>query len=184
MYPDGGTQVKVTGGPVASLFEGRSRPGHFDGVLTVVAKLLMIAQPDVVTFGQKDAQQLYLVQRMVHDLNIPTTIEVIPTVREPDGLAMSSRNRYLGPADRKAARALSQALEAASSAGDRGIDAVLAAAQGSLADRDLITLDYLKVVNPRTFLPVDDAYRGPARVLVAAQVGPARLIDNDEIYLN
>ncbi len=184
MYPDGGTQVKVTGGPVASLFEGRSRPGHFDGVLTVVAKLLMIAQPDVVTFGQKDAQQLFLVQRMVRDLNIPTAIEVIPTVREPDGLAMSSRNRYLGPADRKAAQALSQALEAAASAGDRGIDAVLAAAQGSLADRDLITLDYLKVVDPRTFLPVDDAHRGPARVLVAAQVGPARLIDNDEIYLN
>jgi pantoate--beta-alanine ligase len=184
MYPDGGTQVKVTGGPVASLFEGRSRPGHFDGVLTVVAKLLQIVQPDVVTFGQKDAQQLFLVQRMVKDLDIPVSVEVIETVREDDGLALSSRNRYLGPNERKAARTLSRALEAAQSAGDRGIDSVLAAAQSVLMDEKLVTLDYLKVVDPKTFLPVDDGYRGPARVLIAAQVGPARLIDNDSIYLN
>jgi pantoate--beta-alanine ligase len=184
MYPDGGTQVKVTGGPVASLFEGRSRPGHFDGVLTVVAKLLQIVQPNVVTFGQKDAQQLFLVQRMVRDLNIPVRVEVIETVREDDGVAMSSRNRYLGPNERRAARALSRALEAAQSAGDRGIDSVLAAAQAVLMDEKLVTLDYLKVVHPTTFLPVDDGYRGPARVLIAAQVGPARLIDNDAIYLN
>jgi pantoate--beta-alanine ligase len=184
MYPDGGTQVKVTGGQVAALYEGRSRPGHFDGVLTVVAKLLLIARPDVATFGQKDAQQLFLVQRMVRDLDIPVLIEVIETVREPDGLAMSSRNRYLSPGERKAALALSRAIEAAQSSGDRGIDAVLAAAQSVLMDSELVTLDYLKVVDPRTFLPVDDAYRGPARVLIAAQVGPARLIDNDSLYLN
>ena len=184
MYPDGGTQVKVTGGQVASLFEGRSRPGHFDGVLTVVAKLLQIVQPDVVTFGQKDAQQLFLVQRMVKDLDIPVAVEVIETVREDDGLALSSRNRYLGPNERKAARSLSRALEAAQSAGDRGIDSVLAAAQSVLMDEKLVTLDYLKVVDPKTFLPVDDGYRGSARVLIAAQVGPARLIDNDSLYLN
>jgi pantoate--beta-alanine ligase len=184
MYPDGGTQVKVTGGQVATLFEGRSRPGHFDGVLTVVAKLLQIVQPDLATFGQKDAQQLFLVKRMVRDLNIPVAIEVIDTVREDDGLALSSRNRYLGPNERRAARALSRALEAAQSAGDRGIDSVLAAAQSVLMDEKLVTLDYLKVVDPKTFLPVDDGYRGPARVLIAAQVGPARLIDNDAIYLN
>jgi pantoate--beta-alanine ligase len=184
MYPDGGTQVKVTGGQVASLFEGRSRPGHFDGVLTVVTKLLHIVQPDVVTFGQKDAQQLFLVQRMVKDLDLPVRVEVIETVREADGLALSSRNRYLGPADRKAARALSRAIEAAQSAGDRGIDAVLAAAQSVLMDEELVKLDYLKVVDPKTFLPVDDGYRGAARVLIAAQVGPARLIDNDSLYLN
>lgn len=184
MYPDGGTQVKVTGGPVASMFEGRSRPGHFDGVLTVVAKLLQIVQPDVVTFGQKDAQQLFLVQRMVRDLDIPVRIEVIETVREDDGLALSSRNRYLSPGERKAATALSRALEAAQSAGDRGIDSVLAAAQSVLMDEELVTLDYLKVVNPATFLPVDDGYRGPARAIIAAQVGPARLIDNDSLYLN
>jgi pantoate--beta-alanine ligase len=184
MYPDGGTQVKVTGGPVASLLEGRSRPGHFDGVLTVVAKLLQIVQPNVVTFGQKDAQQLFLVQRMVRDLNIPVNVEVIETVREADGVAMSSRNRYLGPNERKAAQALSRAIEAAQSASDRGIDTVLAAAQSVLMDEKLVTLDYLKVVDPKTFLPVDDGYRGPARVLIAAKVGPARLIDNDSLYLN
>ncbi|WP_309711594.1 pantoate--beta-alanine ligase [Pseudolysinimonas sp.] len=184
MYPDGGTQVKVTGGQVASLLEGRSRPGHFDGVLTVVAKLLQIVQPNVVTFGQKDAQQLFLVQRMVRDLNIAVEVEVIETVREADGVAMSSRNRYLGPNERKAARALSRALEAAQSASDRGIDTVLAAAQSVLMDEKLVTLDYLKVVNPKTFLPVDDSHRGLARVLIAAQVGPARLIDNDSLYLN
>lgn len=184
MYPDGGTQVKVTGGQVATLFEGRSRPGHFDGVLTVVAKLLQIVQPDLATFGQKDAQQLFLVKRMVRDLNIPVAIEVIDTVREDDGLALSSRNRYLGPNERWAARALSRALEAAQSAGDRGIDSVLAAAQSVLMDEKLVTLDYLKVVDPKTFLPVDDGYKGPARVLIAAQVGPARLIDNDSLYLN
>ncbi len=184
MYPDGGTQVKVTGGQVATLFEGRSRPGHFDGVLTVVAKLLQIVQPDLATFGQKDAQQLFLVKRMVRDLNIPVAIEVIDTVREDDGLALSSRNRYLGPNERRAARALSRALEAAQSAGDRGIDSVLAAAQSVLMDEKLVTLDYLKVVDPKTFLPVDDGYKGPARVLIAAQVGPARLIDNDSLYLN
>jgi pantoate--beta-alanine ligase len=184
MYPDGGTQVKVTGGPVASLFEGRSRPGHFDGVLTVVAKLLQIVRPKVVTFGQKDAQQLFLVQRMVRDLNFDVAVEVIETVREADGVAMSSRNRYLGPNERMAARALSRAIEAAQSASDRGIDTVLAAAQSVLMDEKLVTLDYLKVVDPKTFLPVDDGYRGPARVLIAAKVGPARLIDNDSLYLN
>jgi pantoate--beta-alanine ligase len=176
--------VKVTGGPVAAMFEGRARPGHFDGVLTVVAKLLQIVQPDVVTFGQKDAQQLFLVQRMVRDLDIPVRIEVVETVREDDGLALSSRNRYLGPGERKAARALSRALEAAQSAADRGIDTVLAAAQSVLMDEELVTLDYLKVVNPQTFLPVDDGYRGPARAIIAAQVGPARLIDNESLYLN
>jgi pantoate--beta-alanine ligase len=184
MYPDGGAQVKVTGGKVAELFEGRSRPGHFDGVLTVVAKLLGIVRPQHVVFGQKDAQQVFLVQRMVHDLDIPTRVDVVETVRATDGLALSSRNRYLDGSARAAALALSRALEAAASSADRGIDAVLAAAQSVLMDEDLVKLDYLKVVNPTTFLPVDDDYRGPARVLIAAKVGETRLIDNDSLYLN
>lgn len=184
MYPDGGTQVKVTGGKVAELYEGRSRPGHFDGVLTVVAKLLGIVQPTHVVFGQKDAQQVFLVQRMVLDLDIPTRVDVVETVRAADGLALSSRNRYLDGHARAAALALSRALEAAASSADRGIDAVLAAAQSVLMDEDLVKLDYLKVVNPKTFQPVDDDYRGPARVLIAATVGETRLIDNDSIYLN
>jgi pantoate--beta-alanine ligase len=184
MYPDGDTEITVTGGEVATLFEGRSRPGHFDGVLTVVAKLLGIARPDHVIFGQKDAQQVFLVQRMVADLNFATRVEVVETVRADDGLALSSRNRYLNPDERRAATALSRALEAAASAADRGIDAVLAAAQSVFMDERLVKLEYLKVVNPRTFLPVDDGYRGPARVLIAARVGSARLIDNDALYLN
>ena len=184
MYPDGATAPRVTGGSVAGMFEGRSRPGHFDGVLTVVAKLLGIVRPAVAVFGQKDAQQLFLVQRMVADLNIATRIVAVETVRADDGLALSSRNRFLNGEERHAAKALSRALEAASSAGDRGIDAVLAASQSVLMDEDLVKLDYLKVVDPATFLPVDDNFRGPARVLIAAQVGSTRLIDNDAIYLN
>ncbi len=184
MYPDGATATRVTGGSVAGMFEGRSRPGHFDGVLTVVAKLLGIVRPAVAVFGQKDAQQLFLVQRMVADLNIATRIVAVETVRADDGLALSSRNRFLNGEERHAAKELSRALEAASSAGDRGIDAVLAASQSVLMDEDLVKLDYLKVVDPATFLPVDDNFRGPARVLIAAQVGSTRLIDNDAIYLN
>ena len=184
MYPHGAAQVKVTGGEVAGLFEGRTRPGHFEGVLTVVSKLLNIARPDVVVFGQKDAQQVFLVRQLVDDLNVPTKVEIVDTVRADDGLALSSRNRYLNAAERRAAVAISRALEASASAADRGIDAVLAAAQSVFMDERLVKLDYLKVVNPKTFLPVDDGYRGQARVLIAAQVGSARLIDNDAIYLN
>jgi len=183
MYPDGPTETKVTAGKVGTLFEGASRPGHFDGVLTVVAKLLDIVAPDIATFGQKDAQQLFLVRRMVADLNLPVRIEAIETVREDDGLALSSRNRFLDARERRAARTLSTALDAASSAADGGLDAALAAAQGALMGESLVALDYLKFVNPKTFLPVDDGYRGPAIAIVAAKLGDTRLIDNETVYL-
>ena len=183
MYPDGEPEVRVSAGNIGTLYEGRSRPGHFDGVLTVVAKLLLIVTPDVVTFGQKDAQQLYLVRRMVRDLNIPVRVEAIEIVRESDGLALSSRNRYLDAKERHASRVLSAALEAAASSADRGIDAVVAAAQSTLMGEPLVALDYLKIVSPDTFLPVDDGYRGSALVLVAARVGTTRLIDNERIAL-
>lgn len=183
MYPTGPVETTVSAGAVGSLFEGRSRVGHFDGVLTVVAKLLHLVCPASVVFGQKDAQQVFLVQRMVRDLNFPSTVEVVETVREDSGLALSSRNRFLDAREHRAARALSQALEAASSAADRGIDAVIAAAQSVLMGENLVALDYLAVVNPATFLPVDDDYRGPARVLIAARVGSTRLIDNERIQL-
>jgi pantoate--beta-alanine ligase len=183
MYPGGKPEVTVAAGRIGELYEGRSRPGHFDGVLTVVAKLLLIVEPQFVTFGQKDAQQLFLVRRMVRDLNIPVQLEVIDIVREDDGLALSSRNRYLDAKERRAAHALSAALEAAASSADRGIDAVIAAAQGTLMGEPLVELDYLTVVNPDTFLGVDDDYRGPALVLVAARVGTTRLIDNERILL-
>ena len=178
MYPDGRTQITVRAGDVGGTFEGKSRPGHFDGVLTVVAKLFGIVAPDVATFGQKDAQQLFLIKRMVVDLDFAVRIETIDTVREPDGLAMSSRNRFLSPAERRAARVLSNALEACASASERGIDAALAAAQGTLVGEELLDLDYFAVVHPRTFRPVDDDYRGPAIAIVAGRFGATRLIDN------
>ena len=183
MYPTGPTGVTVHAGDVGNTFEGKSRAGHFDGVLTVVAKLLGIVTPDIVTFGQKDAQQLFLVKRMVTDLNVATRVETIETVREPDGLAMSSRNRFLAPGERRAALALSAALEAAASASDRGIDSALAAAQGALAGTHSVELDYFAVVHPDTFRPVDDDYRGRAIAIVAARVGTTRLIDNETIRI-
>lgn len=183
MYPSGPTETMVTAGTVGALFEGASRSRHFDGVLTVVAKLLDIVSPNVATFGQKDAQQLFLVRQMVGDLNLPVRIEAIETVREPDGLALSSRNRFLDPHQRTAARRISAAMEAATSAADGGLDAALAAAQGALMGESLVRLDYLKIVHPQTFLPVDDGYRGPAIVIVAALLGSTRLIDNATIYL-
>jgi pantoate--beta-alanine ligase len=183
MYPAGPSETRVTAGRVGTLLEGRSRPGHFDGMLTVVAKLLGIVRPHAVLFGQKDAQQVFLVQRMVADLDIATEVAVVETVREADGLALSSRNRYLDERGRRAALSLSAALEAAESSGDRGIDAVLAAAQSVLMGEGMVQLDYLSVVDPATFLPVDDDYRGKARVLVAARVGDTRLIDNALIHL-
>ncbi|WP_239083134.1 pantoate--beta-alanine ligase [Subtercola lobariae] len=183
MYPDGKTQTKLTAGNVGNLLEGRSRAGHFDGVLVVVNKLLGIVQPDAVLFGQKDAQQVFVVSRMVRDLNIAVTVEVVETVREKDGLALSSRNRFLDERERLAARVLSHTLEAADSAADGGIDAVIAAAQSASMGEPLVDLEYLAVVNPTTFLPVDDGYHGKAIVLVAARVGATRLIDNALVYL-
>jgi len=183
MYPDGPSQTRVVAGAVGGMYEGRSRPGHFDGVLTVVSKLLNIVQPRFVMFGQKDAQQVFLVGRMVADLNLPVSVEVVPTFREESGLALSSRNTYLDAREKHAARALSLALEAAAASADRGVDAVIAAAQGTLMGEPLVQLDYLKIVDPATFLPVDDHHRGAARVLIAARVGTTRLIDNEQVVL-
>jgi len=183
LYPTWPIATKVVAGPVGGLYEGRSRAGHFDGVLTIVAKLLNIVRPDHVVFGRKDAQQVFLVSRMIADLDIPTKVTAVDIVREDDGLALSSRNRFLDERERRAARVLSQALEAAASSADRGIDAVLAAAQSVLMGEQLVQLDYLAVVHPATFLPVDDDYRGRATVLIAAKVGTTRLIDNEGIVL-
>jgi pantoate--beta-alanine ligase len=179
IYPDGfATTVRVTG--VTEPLEGASRPGHFDGVTTVVAKLLNMVQADVAYFGAKDAQQAAVVRRMARDLDIPTRIEVCPTVREPDGLAMSSRNAYLGPADRERAIALRRALdaaEAAVAAGEREPAAVAAAARAAMAPFS-VEPEYLALVEPDTFAPVDRIDGRDVLVLVAARVGPARLIDN------
>lgn len=183
MYPDGTPETRVTAGHIGTLFEGASRPGHFDGMLTVVSKLFNIVQPDTAVFGQKDAQQAFLVERMVADLNMPVAIEVVPTVRERTGLALSSRNRNLGETEQECARALSAGLFAAASVANDGVDAALAAAREIIDAQPLVKLDYLVVVHPQTFLPVGGDYRGPARMLVAAVVGRTRLIDNAPLDL-
>jgi pantoate--beta-alanine ligase len=177
IYPDGfATTVQVTG--LSEVFEGAERgPGHFAGVCTVVNKLLNIVGPDVAYFGQKDAQQVAVVKRMVRDLDMTARIEVLPTVREADGLALSSRNVRLSPADRTRALGLSRALNAAAAvvaAGERDADAIRAAALAEIGDLDP---EYLAVVDPLTFAPLRTV---SARTLVAiaAQVGPVRLIDN------
>lgn len=183
MYPSGPVATCVSAGNLGGMYEGRSRAGHFDGVLTVVAKLLNIAQPTIAVFGEKDAQQVFLVQRMVRDLDMRTRIDVVETVRADDGLALSSRNAYLDERYRRAARTIPDALEAAESAADRGIDAVIAAAQGVLMGSNEVELDYFALVRPDTFQSIDDDYHGPARALIAARVGTTRLIDTTLLHL-
>jgi pantoate--beta-alanine ligase len=183
MYPDGPSSTRVAAGTVGSLYEGASRPGHFDGMLTVVAKLFSIAQPDIAVFGQKDAQQVFLVRRMVRDLDLRLGVEVVPTVREDDGLALSSRNRFLDEGGRAAALVLSEALAAAADAAGEGVDEALAEAVAAFGDHDGVELDYFVIVDPDTFLPVAADASGPALALVAAKVGATRLIDNRAVTL-
>lgn len=183
MYPGGASQTRIAAGPVASLFEGAVRPGHFDGMLTVVAKLLNIVQPDVAVFGQKDAQQLFLVRQMVSELNLPVRIEAAPIVREPGGLALSSRNRYLSDEEARVALVLSNALAAGADAGGRGADAARAAAHDAVAAEPGAVLDYAELVDPATFLPVAGDFAGEALAIIAARVGATRLIDNRAIRI-
>jgi pantoate--beta-alanine ligase len=181
MYPQGEPQVRVVAGALGSILEGAHRPGHFDGVLTVVLKLLGLTRADRAYFGEKDYQQLTLVRRMVADLNVATRIEAVPTRREEDGLALSSRNRYLSADQRTAALGLSQALRAGRDAAAAGADAaaVLSAARERL-DSPEVRVDYLELTDP-LLGPTPD--RGPARLLVGARVGTTRLIDNIAVEL-
>jgi pantoate--beta-alanine ligase len=177
VYPGGEPMVRVNPGALGELLEGASRPGFFHGVLTVVLKLLHLTRPDVAFFGEKDYQQLTLIRRMVADLDVPVEIVGVPTVREPDGLALSSRNRYLSGAEREAALRLSEALRAGADAAGAGAgpDEVLAAARARFDAGADAKLDYLVLTDPD--LGPAPA-RGPARLLVAAWVGTTRLIDN------
>jgi pantoate--beta-alanine ligase len=172
--------VTVDPGPMGRVLEGKSRPGHFTGVLTVVLKLLHLADPDVAVFGEKDAQQLALIRRMVTDLDVGVEITGVPTVRDPDGLAISSRNKFLSETERRTALLLPVALRAGREAAHAGPAAVLKTAGevlGVTADPPL-QLDYLALVDPGTFEPAGDVQTGPALLLVAARVGTTRLIDN------
>lgn len=181
IYP-AGRQVSVTAGAIGAVLEGASRPGHFDGVLTVVLKLLNIVRPDIAIFGRKDAQQLACIRRMVLDLNLDLDIVGAPIIREPDGLAMSSRNRFLSPAERTSALALNAALRAAELE-TTPVEALAAARR--VLDKSVSTgeieLDYATVVNAATMTAVANDYTGSALALVAARVGATRLIDNTEL---
>jgi pantoate--beta-alanine ligase len=178
VYPDGDPGVRVSAGRLGDLLEGRSRPGHFDGVLTVVAKLLHMTRPDAAFFGQKDAQQLLLIRRMVRDLDFGCDVVAVPTVREPDGLAMSSRNTYLTPLDREVALTLVGALRAGEEAAAEGASAVRRAARAVLVAEPLVLVDYLVLVHPDSLEDVPEWYSGPALLALAARVGTTRLIDN------
>jgi len=180
VYPGGRPQVTVEPGPLGAILDGASRPGHFNGVLTVVAKLFGLVRPAVAVFGQKDYQQLVLIRRMVTDLCMPVEVVGVPTVRESDGLALSSRNRYLSPDERRAALVLSEALLAGVAAGHHGSAGVLAAAEQALARQPTVALDYLAL---RDVDLAEPPRTGEARLLVAAKVGTTRLLDNAAVNL-
>jgi pantoate--beta-alanine ligase len=183
VYPDGDPGVRVTAGRLGGRLEGASRPGHFDGVLTVVAKLIHLTRADLALFGQKDAQQLLMIRRMVRDLDFRSEIVAVPTVREPDGLALSSRNTYLSGLDREAALALSRALAAGEAASAEGASAVRRAAREVLVREPLALVDYLVLVHPDTLDDVPEWYHGEAVLLVAARIGRTRLIDNAPLVI-
>lgn len=181
VYPEGfATSVAVSG--IGDVLEGAHRPGHFAGVATVVAKMLNMVAPQVAFFGAKDAQQVAVVRRMVADLNLPVEIEVLPIVREPDGLAMSSRNLRLDPDQRRRAAALHRGLATARAAVDGGERdaAVLTGLVAAELATDGIGAEYIAVLDPDRFEPVASIER-PALIALAARVGPVRLIDNMEV---
>jgi pantoate--beta-alanine ligase len=180
VYPTGEPRVRVDPGPLATVLEGATRPGHFDGVLTVVLKLFHLTRPDLAFFGEKDYQQLTLIRAMVSDLDVPVRIVGVPTVRDPDGMALSSRNRYLSAEQRSAALALSRALRAG--AGVTGsAAAILAAARAEIDRTAQVVPDYLELTDPWLGPPPE---RGPARLLIAARIGTTRLIDNIRVEVN
>jgi pantoate--beta-alanine ligase len=180
VYPPRAVGVTVDPGPLGSVLEGAIRPGHFAGVLTVVTKLFGLVRPDLALFGEKDYQQLTLVRALARELALPVEVLGVPTVREEDGLALSSRNRYLDPGQRAAAATISGALRAGAAAGAEGAEAVLAAARAVLDRRPDLLQDYLELTDT-DLGPAPAA--GPARLLVAVRAGSTRLLDNAEIRL-
>jgi pantoate--beta-alanine ligase len=182
LYPSGGLGSSVDVPALANVLEGQSRPGHFRGVATVVLKLFNIVQPDVAYFGEKDFQQLQVIRRMCADLDCPVAIRGAPTVREPDGLAMSSRNRFLNPEERRAAAVLSRAVGLAREAvgsGETDADRVRQILRRTLESEGLVRVDYAEVADAQTLAPLAALEPGRSAVaLVAVRIGPVRLIDN------
>jgi pantoate--beta-alanine ligase len=184
VYPNG-DRITQHSGPIGETFEGAARPGHFDGMLTVVARLFDLVKPDLAVFGNKDAQQLFLIRRMVENSNHRwNALQVIgaPIIREEDGLAMSSRNRYLSSDERELAQKISRALRAAETASGTP-EARVRAAEQVMATAPAVRLDYVALVNPATFEPIEAGFVGRALLIVAAKVGNTRLIDNLSITL-
>ncbi|MFC5065656.1 pantoate--beta-alanine ligase [Actinomycetospora atypica] len=177
MYPPG-FATSIDPGPIGDELEGAARPGHFAGMLTVVNKLLAIVVPDVVFFGEKDYQQLTLIRRMVHDLDVDVHVVGVPTVRERDGMARSSRNAYLTPEQREQAVTISAALSAGQYAGEQGPAAVVAAAREVLSAEPALEVDYVELRDPELG-PAPSI--GDARLLIAARLGATRLIDNAHV---
>ena len=186
MFPDGEPSVTVRAGPIGDRLEGAHRPGHFDGVLTIVLRLCHLTRPDVALFGQKDAQQLMAIRRMVLDLDVGVQVIGCPTVRDADGVALSSRNAYLDGEQRGTARALYTALQAARRAADDGASAgrVLETAEAVLRNTTGLGVDYVALVSPDTADDVAADHRGPALLALAARVGSTRLIDNEMMDLH
>ena len=184
MYPAGEALVRFNPGRAATILEGKTRPTHFAGVLLVVGKMFHLTRPDVAAFGKKDAQQLAIVSQMVTDLDFPLTILPVEIRREPDGLALSSRNRYLSPNERDTALNLSQALKWGQENASRlGAGDLAAKVRQRLESVPGIDVDYVALVNPVGFVPITGDFRGRAILALAAKVGSTRLIDNMDVQL-
>lgn len=184
LLPAGFATTRISAGDLGLRYEGRTRPYYFDGVLTGEAILFHLVRPDVAVYGERDRQRVFLVRRMVRDLHLDIEVATVPTVRADDGVPISSRIALLEDADRRAVALLPQALDAAAASADRGVDACIAAAQSTLMGEPRIRLEYLSVVDPDTFLPVDEGHAGRATALLAATVGGHRFIDNTDIYVH
>lgn len=187
VYPAGPVIEPVEiNGEVTTILEGATRPGHFDGMLTVVARLFDLVKPDVVVFGQKDAQQVFLVRKLIEQAYPNIRLEVVPTVRESDGLAKSSRNRYLSVDERQHALVLFRALTNMSLRliSTSSINEAIVEARAFVDAEPEVRLDYLEIVDPASFTPVDESFRGPATAVVAAWVGQTRLIDTINLVIN
>jgi pantoate--beta-alanine ligase len=183
LLPRGADTTKVSAGDLGLRYEGSARATYFDALLTIEAMLMNIVKPDVAVYGERDRQRVFLVRRMVRDLFLDVEIDAIPTVREDDGVPISTRLALLDEADRGAARKLTEALDAAAANADRGVDACIAAAQSTLMGEPRVRLEYLSVVDPDTFLPADENRTGPALALIAGTIGGHRFVDNTPVLL-
>ena len=183
LLPRGADTTKVSAGDLGLRYEGSARAAYFDALLTIEAMLLNIVKPDVAVYGERDRQRVFLVRRMVRDLFLDVEVDAIPTVRDDDGVPISTRLALLDDADRGAARKLTEALDAAAANADRGVDACIAAAQSTLMGESRVRLEYVSVVDPDTFLPADENLTGPALALIAGTIGGHRFVDNTPVLL-